>query len=168
MDDTQAEIQRLEKAIAEAYAKGDGGQAQRLEAELSRVELPLLMARHARAERWKGLAYLAAVAGVVLLLGYGCSRVIGPAKDRDDTLLTAFQSCDRAIRLAAKNPSAAEVPFPPQRKRGPEGWNFYWLHGDGLQLQNGFGAHVEATAICSTDPTGSRVTGLLLDGRHVR
>ena len=82
-------------------------------------------------------------------------------------LMSAQLLCADAIRLSAKNPSSAKIPHPQQRGRNADGPGFVinWPHGNGLRLQNGFGAMVDTTASCTV--TDGRVTRLLLDGNEM-
>ncbi|WP_411832306.1 hypothetical protein [Pseudoxanthomonas mexicana] len=60
----------------------------------------------------------------------------------------AITQCQEAIRLAAKNPSSTEVPYTRAQKEGDSSYRMIWKHGDGLRMQNGFGAMIDTTAIC--------------------
>ena len=66
--------------------------------------------------------------------------------------------CSEALKKAAKNPSSVEIPSVKAKAWGgfkPNGqYLVRWEHGDGLRLQNGFGAMMDATAICWVDPDG--------------
>lgn len=71
--------------------------------------------------------------------------------------------------MAAKNPSSAEVPYAKVRLIRGEGvkgeYVVNWRHGDGLRLQNGFGAMIDATAQCVT--ADGRITSLFINGESV-
>lgn len=72
--------------------------------------------------------------------------------------------CQHAIKQAAKNPSSADVPY----TRGtaiPGGFRYHWARGDGLRLQNGFGAMMDATATCEVDST--QITSLTINGNKI-
>ena len=75
----------------------------------------------------------------------GCS--ISP----QDKVLIA---CQEAVKVAAKNPSSAEIPYAKVIRIAGEGvkgdYVVNWRRGDGLRLQNGFGAMVDSTAQCFT------------------
>lgn len=60
----------------------------------------------------------------------------------------AITQCQEAIRQVAKNPSGADVPYTKAAKEGADTYRMVWRHGDGLRLQNGFGAMIDTTAIC--------------------
>lgn len=60
----------------------------------------------------------------------------------------AITMCQEAIRQVAKNPTSAEVPYTKAEKEGGDRYRMIWRHGDGLRLQNGFGAMIDTTAIC--------------------
>ncbi|WP_123769348.1 hypothetical protein [Vulcaniibacterium tengchongense] len=78
----------------------------------------------------------------------------------------AVLACQEAIRMAAKNPSSAEIPYvAPRCYPAEELCSVRWDHGDGLRLQNGFGAMIDTTAICIVKR--GAVTGLDLDGKSI-
>lgn len=78
-------------------------------------------------------------------------------------------ACQEAITMAAKNPSSAEVPYAKVKLIAGEGvkgdYVVNWRHGDGLRLQNGFGAMIDATAQCFT--SDGRITDLSINGETV-
>jgi len=77
----------------------------------------------------------------------------------------AFVNCSNSIRSAVSNPSAAVIPYIPNR--GTRGDGYYaWTHGSGLRLQNEFGALIDSTASCTTDINGT-ITSLSVNGESI-
>ena len=79
-----------------------------------------------------------AVLGVIAMTGCG----------KGSPEAVAITQCQEAIRQVAKNPTSAEVPYTKATKEGSDTYRMIWRHGDGLRLQNGFGAMIDTTAIC--------------------
>lgn len=77
---------------------------------------------------------------IALALSCGCGKSSPEA--------VAITQCQEAIRQVAKNPSAADVPYAKAVPDGGGGYRMVWRHGDGLRLQNGFGAMIDTTAVC--------------------
>ena len=132
------------------------------------------------ARRWANIKGFLIVAALLGGLGFLTLKAFGwltskagttPSAVRQETegskLMSAQLLCADAIRLSAKNPSSAKIPHPQQRGRNADGPGFVinWPHGNGLRLQNGFGAMVDTTASCTV--TDGRVTRLLLDGNEM-
>jgi uncharacterized membrane protein len=87
---------------------------------------------------WLGVAV---IAGVIGLGVFGTS-------DREQQGQDELLACQKRITQLAANPSGAEVPYTkPRAVRG--GFVFEWAHGDGLRLQNGFGAMVDTPGSCA-------------------
>lgn len=80
-----------------------------------------------------------------------------------DRTADALTACQTAIKRAATNPSAAEIPF--TKNHGTAGeYYFAWPHGSGLRLQNDLGALVDASASCTVAADGTTVTSLSISG----
>lgn len=113
----------------------------------------------------KQLAFAACVLALVIGVAvFACSRLLpSPRAGSDRTEGAAVTACQKSIRASATNPSAAKIPFPRGRSKSPDGWLIYWPADTGLRLQNGYGAMIDAVAICNTDPSGSTVTALVIE-----
>ncbi len=101
-----------------------------------------------------------AVLGLAVAMLAGCKQ---SPEQRAEAL------CYEALKRAAKNPTSAEIPRPKVKPWDPaksEGhYLVRWDHGDGLRLQNGFGAMLDATAVCWVDEGG--VFGLSINDVQV-
>lgn len=98
------------------------------------------------------------VAAAILAVGLGVGlafqgRLAPPRSD--------YAECAAAIRGASKNPTSAKIPYAKTR-----GDLTAWAHGDGLRLQNQYGAMIDTTASCITDGRGT-VTGLSINGETI-
>lgn len=78
----------------------------------------------------------------------------------------AFGACEKAIKSAAKNPSSAVIPNRPNMADGG-GYLFDWKLGDGLLLQNAFGAKIDTAATCIVNDDKQTVMALVIDGKKL-
>lgn len=112
--------------------------------------------------------YLAARITAVVLLAVGTvfvlERFMPSSTDANSVL--AVTACQDALRGAAINPSRAIIPY-----RGPvksDGvYLVSWPSGTGLQLQNGGGTLVDASASCDYSASHGKVTTLTVNGKVV-
>lgn len=75
----------------------------------------------------------------------------------------AVEACKAAIKEKATNPSAAVIPAPKNVGAGSEFTLVVWEKGDGLRLQNNFGALLDVAATCTYSPSEKKVRMLKLD-----
>lgn len=81
-----------------------------------------------------------------------------------DGAIDAQAACIRAIKSSANNPSSAVIPYAANTSTaGP--FFFHWARGDGLRLQNGFGAMLDTEVMCAVD--GAKVVALVIDGKRL-
>src|SRR6185312_3692474 len=80
--------------------------------------------------------------------------------------IQAQLACDKAIKAASANPSAAHIPYTPNMASAG-GYMFQWKKGDGLTLQNGFGAKLDTAVTCVVAEDGATVIGLVVDGKKL-
>lgn len=103
---------------------------------------------------------------VLLVTGivWGLERYVPRSSDPRKT--DAVTACQVALRGVATNPSKANIPY---REPQGTGGDFLvsWPIGAGLQLQNGFGALVDASASCIYSVPKGRVTALSVNGKSV-
>lgn len=74
--------------------------------------------------------------------------------------------CTKAIKAATKNPSAAVIPHSANQAQS-SGFYFVWNRGDGLRLQNDFGALNDAEVTCAVQGDPMRITLLKIDGQRL-
>lgn len=98
------------------------------------------------------------VAAVILVAVLGAGLAF---KGRLSPEPSAYAACAAEIRSASTNPSAAKIPYVKTR-----GELTAWAHGDGLRLQNQYGAMIDSSASCITDAEG-RVIGLTINGDQI-
>ncbi|WP_180188109.1 hypothetical protein [Achromobacter insuavis] len=104
---------------------------------------------------------------LILLIGgviWSLERYAPRGGDSRET--DAITACQLALRGAAMNPSQAKIPY---RKPTESGGSYLvsWPLGAGLQLQNGFGALIDASAACDYSVSLGRVTALTVNGKSV-
>lgn len=94
------------------------------------------------------------IAGLVVV-GLSVALLVGCKQSPEQR---AEALCFEALKRAVKNPTSAEIPTPKvsEWKSGGSYPHYLvrWDHGAGLRLQNGFGAMLDATAICWVDERG--------------
>lgn len=158
MDDLVAQIRQATK-------DGDADEAERLRAELDSLDdkraRPKDLITKPPSQRW---FVAAAFAAPVLLVTVGVF-VFSTLADRPRAIQQPGRSesavtCQRAIREASRNPSAAKIPAPSHYSQTERGWRVAWRRGDGIRLQNGYGALIDHGAVCDTDRTGRVVLSL--------
>ncbi|WP_457488446.1 hypothetical protein [Tardiphaga sp. P5_C10] len=74
----------------------------------------------------------------------------------------AVEACKAAIKEKATNPSAAVIPSPGDVASGKEIVFINWKRGDGLRLQNNFGALLDVSATCTYSKATKQVDYLSL------
>ncbi len=80
--------------------------------------------------------------------------------------IQALAACSKALKRAAKNPSGINIPYTTDLATAG-GYMFNWDKGDGLTMQNGFGAKIDTQATCVVAEDGTTVIGLVVDGKKL-
>ena len=111
------------------------------------------------ARKWEWWAFGAAAVVVACLVAFGPKREPDPER-------VALETCVQAIKLSSRNSETARVPAEVNVSETPDEFAFAWPRGQGLQLQNGFGAMLDAQATCLTDSTG-KILSLTIDGKPI-
>lgn len=75
-------------------------------------------------------------------------------------------ACQKAIKRASLNASKAVVPYRPAARSGAD-YLVSWSGGSGLQLMNGFGAMLDASASCIYNASSRNVTALSINGKSL-
>lgn len=109
---------------------------------------------------------LLAVLVVAVLLTKCVANFGGQDDPRREARQQALWQCQEAVRSAAKNPSGAKIPYAGVSEGGGL-FHVDWRHGDGLRLQNGFGAMIDTTVACKVNMATMRVTYLMMDGKKL-
>jgi hypothetical protein len=97
---------------------------------------------------------------VTLAAAAGCTHV-----DKAEDL--NFGTCAAVLKALAKNPSSARIPRARAIDIGDGHVQYDWRHGDGLALQNGFGAMIDTTASCVLNNGALWILVLNDDRRYV-
>lgn len=80
----------------------------------------------------------------------------------------AYDRCEQAVRLTAKNPTTAKIPnVRIDGRYRSYGYDFEWPIGTGLQMQNGFGAMIDTQATCGYNTATKSVVYLVIDDKTV-
>lgn len=115
-----------------------------------------------------GLLRNLTLGAIVLFVAYQCASPTPERTASEQGPLghsAALELCQRAIKLASKDPEKAQVPFVNGRQSAHE-LHFSWDHGGKmLRLRNGFGLEVAASGFCAVDTVGKRITALEIDGK---
>lgn len=72
------------------------------------------------------------------------------------------RACEERIRLLSKNPTTVRFGTPRILAAANDQTQFMWIPSS-LQMQNGFGAMLGATALCTADRKTGKVTDLQLN-----
>lgn len=119
------------------------------------------------------LMFLALAAGGVWFIHHKMSDFNDTSSSAPDPELSrqmdaafAFGACEKAIKSAAKNPSSAVIPSRPNLADSG-GFMFAWKKGDGLLLQNAYGAKLDTTATCIVNDDKQTVMALVIDGKKL-
>lgn len=89
----------------------------------------------------------------------------GPAVADTQTEADALVDCQMAIKAASRDRSKVSAPFRASSGTGAGDYYFAWPAGAGLQMPNGVGVVVDASASCYHN--GKQITGLTINGEKV-
>lgn len=78
----------------------------------------------------------------------------------------AMQTCSEVLRMAAKNPTSAEIPAP-EAVVSETGILLEWGHGAGLRFMNNMGAMLDTHATCALEVDGVTLKWVSVDGERV-
>lgn len=79
--------------------------------------------------------------------------------------MEALVDCQMAIKAVSRDRSKVSAPYRKSSGTGPGDYFFAWPSGAGLEMPNGLGIVMPATAACYHD--GKKITALTINGKDV-